>query len=556
MSRRTGLAVLVAVLALTVAGAGCGASAGSQQEGKTALIALIQEPGLMSPLFNDQSGSDLAYAFVLEPLFLVTPKGEYEPYLAAEVPTTQNGGVSADGLTVTYRLKDGITWSDGTPFTAEDIAFTVEALQDPQGTPPIGPEYELVESAEVIDKLTVEVTMTQPNPGHLELFAQVLPKHKFGSTAVAKEDPSVRLPLGTGPFVFKEWLTGDRITLERNPRYWRDPNLPYLDGINVKITPDKQSAFSSFTKGEYDSVYFVTSADLPDLMEAEKNGAAVKVDVRRDELGPVEWLWLNHSDHGDPTRPHPVLGDPKVREAIDHGINRQAITDEVLSGFSALTGSLIYSGWAAVERPATPYDPERAKRILDEAGWRPGPDGIRVKDGVRASLRFQTISGDETRATYQQLVQQDMKAIGIELQIQNVPSNVMFGGWGDGGLLATGNYDIMMSRDGRYPDPAAWVAAFTSSRIPSDQNPNGTTNSHWRNPTYDQLVHEAESTLDQARRKQLYDQIGELFATERVALPLYSSVWGYAWNPSLDGVDTGYWDGMWTTASSAQWQLK
>src|SRR5690606_33601345 len=143
-----------------------------------------------------------------------------------------------------------------------------------------------------------------------------------------------------------------------------------------------------------------------------------------------------------------------------------------------LTGAFIYAGWAALDMPVTPYDPDKANEILDAAGWQRGSDGIREKDGVRASLRFQTIAGDQTRELYQQLIQQNMKDIGIELKIENVPSTTIFGSYQEGGLLARGNYDIVMSRDGYEVDPADWAAVFTSDSIPSEENPGGFTYCH------------------------------------------------------------------------------
>lgn len=549
--------LLIALMGVTVAACGSGQprdeEAQKPERGGTALIALVQEPGAMNPFFSDQSGADLAYAFAVEPLFLARQDGTYEPYLAAEIPTVENGGVSEDGRTLTLRLREGVTWSDGKPFTAEDLAFTARVLQDEDSTPLVEAEYGAIESVDVIDPLTARVRLSEPVPGYLGLFRQVLPAHEFDSTAVTAEHPQARLPLGTGPFVFKEWRTGDRMTLERNARYWREPGKPYLDGITIQVTPEKQTAMTAFAGGEYDTVFFVDSGDLPDLTAAAEREGTIDVELQKTPSW-VEFLWLNHSDRGT-ERPHPVLGDPAVREAIDLAIDRRAVIEQVLEGFGRPIGSFIYSGRFAVDLPAPDFEPARAEALLDQAGWRRGPDGVRAKDGVKASLKLQSISGDQVRLRYQQLIQQNLGDVGIDVRIENVPSNLMFGGFADGGLLATGRYDVMMSRDGYATDPASWASLFTSAMIPSKANPDGFTYAHWRNARYDALAEQAATTLDEDARRAAYAEIARIFARERVALPLYSSQWGWAWSTRLGGVTTGWFDGMWTTASSADWFL-
>jgi len=508
----------------------------------------------MNRLFNDQSGSFLSF-WAQEPLFVARPDGSFDPVLAAELPSVENGGLSEDGLTVTFRLREGVTWSDGQPFTAEDVKFTFDVIQDPGSTAIPPSAYDLVESVDVVDERTVRVRMSSPNPYYFGLFQQILPKHMFDSTAVTTEHPQARLPLGTGPFVFVEWNDGDTIMLERNEDYWDSEQRPvWLDGITLKITPDAQSAISSFQRGEFDSVFFVTSGDLPDLTDARDNGAPIVVTLQ-ETRSHVEWLWLNQSDNGDPSRPHPVLGDPAVREAIDLGIDRDAVIDQVLKGFGTLNGSFLYSGFAATEVEVAPFDPERANEILDDAGWERGADGVRAKDGVRASLRYQTVTGDQTRELYQQLVQQNLEDIGIEVNIENLPSNLMFGSYQEGGRLARGDFDIMMSRDGYVVDPLeeGWAANFTCEEVASESNPGGQSETHWCNPEYDAIVQEAASTVDQNRRAELYAEAAQLFARERPALPLYSSTWGWTWSTALQGVSTDYFDGIWRSAQD--WYL-
>jgi len=546
---------VAAALAVIVCGCSSGGSGqgddgrAEPRTGGTALVAMTQEASGMNPLFNDQSGSFLSF-WAQEPLFVARPDGSFDPVLAAELPSVENGGVAKDGRTVTFKLREGVTWSDGKPFTAEDVKFTFDVIQDPDSTALPPSAYDLVESVDVVDDRTARVRMSKPNPYYLGLFQQILPKHKFESTAVTTEHPQARLPLGTGPFVFEEFREGDKIVLKRNEDYWNQDERPVrLDGITLKITPDAQAAISAFQRGEFDTVFFVTSGDLPNLTKARDDGRPIEVTLQETK-SHVEWLWLNQSDDGDHSRPHPVLGDPAMREAIDLGIDRKAVIDQVLEGFGKLNGSVFYSGAAATEVPAAPFDPDRANQALDEAGWVRGSDGVRSKDGVRAGLRFQTVTGDQTRELYQQLVQQNLKDIGIEVKIANVPSNLMFGTYQEDGRLARGNFDIMMSREGYVVDPLdeGWASIFTCDERASKSNPGGQSLTHWCNREYDALVKEAASSVEPERRKALYAQAAQLFARERPALALYSSTWGWAWSSRLKGVSKEYFDGIWRSA--------
>jgi len=521
--------------------------------GGRAVIALIQEPGQLSQFFNVQTGS-IVSTLAVERLFVADGSGNFVPILASEVPTLENGGISPDFLTITYKLKPDIKWSDGEPFTAEDLVFTYDVYKDPNSTTMAPPAYSYIESVKAIDDLTVEVKMSSMNPDYLSLWEAVLPKHKFSSTAVTQEDPLALIPMGTGPFMITEWKVGDQIVFERNPHY-RDPEKPYLDGITVKITPDREATIAGFRAGEFDYVFFLAGGDLAGIKDAQDAGAPVFLDIGEGGM-QAEFLWFNMSDGGDLTKPHPVLGDPAIREAIDYGIDRQAIVDNILGGFGTLTGSFIYAGWAATNVPPTPYDPAHAIEVLDKANWVPGADGIREKDGIRASLRFQTISGDTTRELYQQLIQQNMKDIGIEFKIENVPSNTLFGGYSEGGLIQVGDFDIVMSRDGFFLDPAEWVSYFTTSWIPSEESPDGWTYAHWSNPEYDQLADEAAATIDPKIRGPLYNQIDTIFRETRVALPLYQASLYNAWSTRLHGVSWDYFNPRLLFLSASDWYIQ
>lgn len=545
---RTWLALGMTTL---VALSGCAASdSQGGGEGGTALVALTQEPGVFNPMFSVQTGSTrISEAFVVEPLYLTLADGSYEPFLADEIPTVENGGVSEDGLEITFTIREGITWSDGEEFTADDLAFTVGVAQDEASAARPEPEYAMIESTEVVDDTTLVATLSQPTPSYLELFKHVLPEHQFESTAIALEDPAVRLALGTGPFVFDEWESGSQLTMVANDDYWREDAQPELDSVIVSMVPEAQNAIGGFIDGDYDTLAFFTSGDMTQVADAEEAGAAITVESP-DVIGAVEWLWLNHSDGGDMGTPHPVLGDLAVRQAIDLAIDRQAIIDDVLGGFGSTTSSFIYAGLGAVESEGQEFDPDAAGEILDEAGWVLGDDGVRVRDGVRASITFQTIAGDQVRSLYQQMIQQNLADIGIETQIENVESNALFDTEAAGGLLATGDFDMVMSRDGFFSDPAVWIELFTT------ETTIGFSYSHRSDPEYDALAEASASAIDVDERIDLIQQIDARFTEQLVAIPLYASGVYYPFSTALEGVSVDeYWEGPWTTAGTVDWTL-
>lgn len=544
--------------ALAILLSSCFGSAGrdaATEDGDTAVFALLQEPDLMNPLFAIEGGADLSAGMVTEPLLEPKSDGTYEPMLATEVPTVENGGVSEDGLTVTFQLREGVTWSDGEPLTTEDLEFTYDVIRDPKSTTVAQPAFDAVKSVEATDEHTLVVRMSEVNPQYPDLFSTILPAHRFDSTVVTNRDPLAQLPLGTGPFEFTEWQSGDHISLTANDDYWRDPELPKLDGITWKITPDRESAITSLVRGEFDSLWWLLSGDLEVLNEQSAAGA-VEVESA-DHAGLPEYLWLNHSDPDDPSKPHPVLGDPAMREAIDLAIDRESIIDTVLDGHATQEMGLVNAGQYACDYTPPAFDPDEAERILDDAGWVRGDDGVRVKDGVRASLTYATITGSQSRELYQQMVQEDLADIGIEVKIANADTNVIFAGYEEDGMLARGDYDIMMSLDGlRVPDPSEFVQLFTSAAIPGPDNPAGFTYSHWSDPEFDEVANQAATSIDVEERKRLYQQACDIFDRENVALPLYASEDAYAWNSRLSGVEADAWAGMWQSSSVAEWELQ
>lgn len=512
-------------------------AAGTPKKGGKIVMAVAQEPGQLNRFYNAQGGGWVA-VLAQEPFIDFDINGDPKPILAAEIPTVANGAISKDFLTIRYKLKPNLKWSSGQPVTSADLAFTFEAYQKSKVAPNPNQAFAGMDSVKVIDDLTVEAKYKEVNVSYLDAFQWILPKHKFTSPEVDKDHPELRLPTGTGPFIFKDWKAGNEIIAERNPNY-RDPNKPYLDGITIRITPDRNAMLAALADGQLDWVHFVTASDMVTLDKNAKEGK-IKFDTNP---GPtqIEALWLNQSDNGDITKPHPVLGDKAVREALTLAINRKAIIDTILGGFAVQVSSMVPAGWAKLDRPMPAYDAKKANDILDAAGWKKGADGIREKGGVRASLRYSTPTGDRTRELYQQLIQQNAKDVGIELKIENKPNTNLFGSYQEGGIKQRGQYDIIMSRVCGGTDPSGCLFLFTTEAIPTEKNPVGNPFSHWTNKTFDELVKKGNSTLDQAERKKFYNQATALHADEFISIPLYANIRGAAYSKRLQGVTIGWW---------------
>ena len=498
------------------------ASVGTPKPGGTLKIAIYQEPGNLNPYLNTQTVGSVVRNTIFNGLVRANEKGEYVADLAAEVPTTQNGGVSADGKTVIFKLRKDVKWHDGKPFTAADVKFTFDVIMD--GSNPVTSRsgYRDIESLTVKDDATVEIKFKNFYAPFVTLFGAILPAHPFGgSTSIEKSDYN-RKPIGTGPFKFIEWVSGDHITVGKNPDFYVK-GKPYLDQVIFRVTPSREVGIAQLKTGEVDVVWNLIEAQIPEF-----DGNA-EVDVwAKPGLG-VERLVLNFSSPsgdkaGDPSTKHPVLSDPKVREAIDIGINKKVIVDKLLYGKTTVGSSPLSSGWAAPKIAPSEYAPDKAKKLLDDAGWKPGPDGVRVKDGVKAALTYQTTSGDKLRELAQQVIQEQLKDIGIALEIKNIPSASLLGTWGDNAPRAKGTFDINMWTTSPGIDPHSHLFIYYhSSQIPTEANKGeGQNYSRLKDAEVDKALDEAGSVPDQEKRKAAYERAIKAITASRAHIFLYN----------------------------------
>lgn len=526
-------------------------AAGAPRKGGTLNIGLWQEPATMNPYFANMYAVDLVANLVLEGLLGVDPKGEYYPILVSEVPSAQNGGVSADGKSITFRLKPGLKWADGAPLTAADIKFTWEAIMNKANPVVIRGGYDLISAIETPDDLTAVVKFTKLYAPVLTLFPYILPRHLLGQMPDLAKAPFNRQPMGTGPFVTKEWTAGSHIILERNPNY-REAGKPYADRVVIKIVPSREVGVAQMKSGELDVLWNLSEAQLPEFERL------ADVDLWVSQSSLSEKLVFNLSTNGDPKLPHPILGDKQVRTAIQLAIDKKVIVEKLLYGKADIGISDIPFGWAAnPDLKPTPFDQTKARQLLEAAGWiDQNGDGIREKAGQPLRLRLSTTSGDKLRERVEQLIQEQLKAVGIDIVIDNVLSTVLFGSWGDKSPRKRGSYDIQMYSPGPSIDPDQYLFGFYhSSQIPADGN-NGAGNNTARyiNPAFDGAVEAASSTVDITQRKALYNKAAQLMYDDVPVIVLYTRLNINAVRKSVKGWQVNPWE--WFTWDLQNWSVE
>jgi peptide/nickel transport system substrate-binding protein len=487
---------------------------------------------LLNPHFaigtKDQEGSRIFY----EPLAAWDGDGNLVAVLAAEIPSLTNGGVAKDGKSVTWKLKRGVTWHDGKPFTADDVVFNWEYAKDPATSAYTVSSYSNV-VVKKIDSHTVEVTYQKPTPFWADPFVGVrgmlIPKHLFGDFIGAKsrDAPSNLKPVGTGPYKFVDFKPGDMVRGEINTNY-HVANRPYFDTIEMKGGGDAVSAARAVIQtGEYDYAWNVQVEDeiLKRLEIGGKGRAAITPG------GNIEFIQLNQTDpwtevdgeRANAKTKHPFFSDPAVRQAMAMLVDRKGVEDFIYGRTGVATGNFLNNP-TRFRSPNTKWEfnVDKANAVLEAAGWKKGADGVREKGGKKLKLVYQT-SINAPRQKTQAIIKQACQKAGIDLELKSVTASVFFSSdvanpdtytkfWCDMQM-----YTTTMTQ----PDPELFMDQYCSWLFSSRENKwQGRNAVRWKNDEYDKAYRASQAELDPVKRAALFIRMNDLVCMDNVIIPV------------------------------------
>jgi peptide/nickel transport system substrate-binding protein len=517
-------------------------------------------PTLLNPHFavgtKDQEGSRIFY----EPLAAWDSQGILVPMLAAKVPSREDGDVAADGKSVIWRLKKGVKWHDGHPFTADDVVFNWEYAADPATAATTIGTYQDIK-VEKIDPFTVRVRFAKPTPFWADAFVgyrgMLIPKHLFApyKGANSRNAPANLKPVGTGPYRFVSFTPGDLVRGERNPSY-HEPNRPYFDAIEMKGGGDAVSAARAVIQtGEYDYAWNLQVEDEI-LSRLEKSpGARGRVAIY--ESGDVEHIQLNSADpwtevdgeHSSAKSQNPLLSDPAIRQALGMLVDRAAVQHYIYGRTGIATGNFINNPERFVSKNTHwEFSVAKASEVLEKAGWKRGTDGVRAKDGKTLKLVFQT-SINAPRQQTQEIVKAACEKAGIAMQLKAIAASVYFSSdVANPDTYAKFNADLQMYTTVMgSPDPQDFMLQFASWEIAAKANRwQGRNVTRWRSARYDKLFRAAESELDPLKRAALFIAMNDMVVGGHAVIPVVyrPRVAGLAktLRAPLSGWDNDFWN--------------
>lgn len=536
--------------------------------GDTLTILYWQAPTILNPHVAQAAKDRAACRITYEPLASYDRDGNLVPFLAAEIPTLENGGVAPDGKSVTWKLKHGVLWSDGQRFTAEDVLFTYKFAIDPAIHATTAGSYSVIQSVKALDDYTVQINFKDVNPAWAQPFVgvmgMILPEHAFAGYSDPLQAPINKLPVGTGPyravsfkpqevlFLGNELIETNKIVFEPNP-YFREPDKPYFSQVVVKGGGTvNEAARSVFQVGDVDFTHNLQLMNAQALANLQNDASKGRL---LNQFGAyVERILLNRTDPNraaeDGERssilyPHPFFSDLRVRQAFSLAIDREAIAKLYGPAGRTTSNMLVSPQMYASPNTSYKYDLAKAAALLDEAGWLDSDDdGVRERDGVRMSVTYQT-SVDAQRQQIQEIVKKALESIGVEVKLKIIDSSVFFGNdpantgtryhfYADMEQLATGNL---------VPDPGAYMKWWTCNEISQQKNSwSGRNIERWCNPAYDALYDRAAREVDPELRKQLFIQMNDMLIDDIVMIPIGHRAEVFGASNTLQGVDLTPWD--------------
>lgn len=557
--------LLLAATAALMAAAATPAFAERGTDGDVKII-FWQAPTTMNPYLSGGTKEVYAASVVLEPLARYDENGDLVPYLAADIPTVENGGVAEDLKSMTWKLKDGLKWSDGSPVTANDAVFTWKYCTAPDGGCAQGAYYEGVTDVEAVDDQTIKITFDKAKPYPYSAFvgaqSPLIQAAQFADCMGAKAPECTDAnfnPIGTGPFKVAEFKPGDVISYVANENF-RDPDKPAFASVTLKGGGDAASAARSVLEtGEFD--YAWNTQVEPEVLAQMLAAGKGKLETAFGNL--VERLDLNpyavDASLGDKRStkeagPHPALSDPAVKKALSMAIDREVLVEAGYGAAGKPTCNIVPAP-AIYASPnnddCLKQDIDGANKLLDDAGWAMGSDGVREKDGVKLSFLYQTSTNSVRQAT-QALVKDWWSQIGVAAELRNVSANVFFGGDPASPDTFQKFYADIQEYANQFDgaDPEKYLAGWKCDKIPNPSNGwQGENIVRYCNADYDALVDELSKTAELDKRAEIAIKLNDMLTADFAQIPIIYRGSLSAASNTLEGVKINAWDSeLWNIA--------
>ncbi len=463
--------------------------------GDIIVVGSIGDASNLIPILSSDSSSHSISGLIFNGLV------KYDRDLNLVGDLAESWEVSEDGLTITFHLREGITWHDGTPFTADDVLYTYQVTIDPKTPTAYAGDFLKVTTAKVLDPHTFRVTYDKPFAPALSSWgASILPRHLLEGKDITKS-PLTRRPVGTGPYMFKEWVTGQKIVLAANPHYFE--GRPYIDGYIMRIIPDMATMFLELRAQGIDEMNLTP---LQYTRQTETN-------VFRNNYNKYRYLSFSYTYLGYNLE-NPLFQDKRVRQAISHAINKQEIIEGILLGLGQeATGPFKPGSWVYnphVKRYT--YDPKKATDLLAQSGWRDTDgDGILDRDGTPFAFEIITNQGNEVRAKCAEIMQRRLADIGLAVKIRIIEWAAFINEF-----INKKRFDATILGWTISMDPDLYDVWHSSKTKPGELN-----FISFKNDEMDDLLERGRTTFDQKERKVCYSRIQEILAEEQPYTFLY-----------------------------------
>jgi peptide/nickel transport system substrate-binding protein len=486
-------------------------------------IGMWEEPHTLDPVISTMSFEDDVYQLEFDGLIRYDGHARPVPDLALELPTSQNGGISRDGRTLTYHLSPRARWHDGVPLTASDVVYTWRQIMNPKNNTVTRSGYDRIVSIDTPDAHTVRIHLRAPYAPAVYLFANgsigsIVPRHVLARYTSLNTTPFDGQPLGSGPYVFRSWTRGSEMRFDANPNYFRGP--PKIPHVLVRFIPDQNTILNALRAHDIDLYYLVSTNQVPLVRTIPATSLTA--------VPSFNWEHLQFNTRRAP------LDDRRVRIALCYAFDENALFRTVYHGLGGRGPTHFAPGMLGYDPaiPYYPYDPKKAATLLDAAGWKLGAGGMRAKNGVPLAFAISSVTGVKLREELEVLLQRYWRAAGADVAVKNYAASTLFAPAGEGGPLYGGRTEVTIFTSSHpRPDPDD-ESVFAPDQLP----PAGQNTSFFQNAEVGRLVAAGLASYDPAVRAPIYRRIARI---EIANVPDYVLSWEpqvTAANSDLHGV--------------------